>query len=31
VTRWIMGQLRPLAIGNMDFNELKKAVPGEGQ
>jgi glutamyl-tRNA(Gln) amidotransferase subunit E len=31
VTRWIMGQLRPLAMGNMDFNELKKAVPGDGQ
>ena len=25
-SEWIMGRLRPLALGNMDFAELKKAV-----
>jgi glutamyl-tRNA(Gln) amidotransferase subunit E len=28
---WIMGQLRPLAIGNMDLKVLREAVGGGGQ
>ena len=27
---WIMGQLRPLALGNMDLGELREAVDGGG-
>jgi glutamyl-tRNA(Gln) amidotransferase subunit E len=26
---WVMGQLRPLALGNMDLKELRKAVDGD--
>jgi len=26
--RWIMGRLRPLALGNMDLQELSRLVPG---
>lgn len=27
-TRWIMGRLRPLALGNMDMEKLREAVDG---
>ncbi len=30
-TRWIMGQLRPLAVGNIDLRELKDLVNGGKQ
>jgi glutamyl-tRNA(Gln) amidotransferase subunit E len=29
--RWIMGQLRPLALGNMPMEKLEKLVPGGAQ
>ncbi|HDP96036.1 MAG TPA: Glu-tRNA(Gln) amidotransferase subunit GatE [Candidatus Aminicenantes bacterium] len=27
--RWIMGQLRPVALGNIDLKELSRLVPGD--
>ena len=30
-TRWLMGQLRPLAVGNVDFRELNDLVNGGKQ
>ena len=30
-TRWLMGQLRPLAVGNIDLRELKDLVNGGKQ
>ena len=28
---WIMGKLRPFAIGNMDLREVRRAIDGEKQ